>query len=72
MAKSRDLRVRSFHFTVGIVIAAAYPAVAPRLQENLQESNELIAMITASVLTAKSNPHRGSPPQSLGTDDAEG
>jgi len=46
------------------VIAAAYPAVAPNLREQLQESNELVAMITASVITAKSNPHRGSPQQS--------
>jgi four helix bundle protein len=46
------------------VIAAAYPAVAPNLREQLQESNELVAMITASVITAKSNPHRGGPQQS--------
>ena len=46
------------------VIAAAYPAVAPVLTDHLQESNELIAMITASVITAKSNPHRGVPPHS--------
>jgi four helix bundle protein len=44
------------------VIAAAYPALAPKLTDYLQESNELIAMITASVITAKSNPYRGSLP----------
>ena len=48
------------------VIAAAYPAVAPRLKEHLQESNELVTMLTASVITAKSNPHRGRQP---GTDE---
>ena len=41
------------------VIGAAYPATAQRLQSRLQESNELIAMITASIKTAKSNPYRG-------------
>ena len=127
MAKSRDLRVRSFQFTVDVVrlcrerlvgdpiirrlayqlvdaagsiganleesgagqtkpdfiakqfialkearesrfwlrvISAAYPAAAAHLTTHLQESNELVAMITASVITSKSNPHRGSPPPS--------
>lgn len=41
------------------VIAAAYPTSAPRLRSRLQESNELIAMITASIKTARSNPSRG-------------
>jgi four helix bundle protein len=124
MAKSRDLRVRSFRFTVDViqlsrahlmddpitrrlayqlidsagsgganleesgagqtkpdfiakqfvalkearesrfwlrVITAAYPALAPRLTAHLQESNELVAMVTASLTTARSNPHRGAP-----------
>jgi hypothetical protein len=46
------------------VISTAYPAVAPKLKDHLQESNELVAMITASLITAKSNPHRGAPSQS--------
>ena len=50
------------------VIAAAYPAIALRLTDHLQESNELVAMITASVMTAKSNPHRGRTPET----DADG
>jgi four helix bundle protein len=45
------------------VIAEAYPAVRLKLAPLLQESGELKAMITASVLTAKSNPHRGSADQ---------
>ena len=132
MAKSKDLRVRSFHFTVDViqlsrahlmsdpiirrlayqlldcsgslganleesgagqtkpdfiakqfvalkearesrfwlrVITAAYPALAPKLAAQLQESNELVAMVTASVKTAKSNPHRGAPPKA---DDDDG
>jgi four helix bundle protein len=44
------------------VISTAYPAVAPKLRNCLQESTELVAMITASVITAKSNPHRGERP----------
>jgi len=44
------------------VLAAAYPPAAPTLASHLQESTELVAMITASILTAKSNPHRGEPP----------
>jgi four helix bundle protein len=134
MAKSRDLRVRSFQFTVDVVklsrahlvgdpiirrlacqlvdsagsvganveesgagqtkpdfiakqfvalkearesrfwlrvIAAAYPAVAPRLKEHQQESNELIAMLTASLITAQSNPHRGGAPQTDDTGDGK-
>ena len=46
------------------VIAAGYPAVAPKLKDHLQESNELVAMLTASVITAQSNPYRGQPPGS--------
>ena len=45
-----------------LVIIRAYPNIAPHVTSHLQESNELIAMITASVMTAKSNPYRGSPP----------
>ena len=45
------------------VIAAAYPAVAPRLKEHQQESNELVAMLTTSLITAQSNPHRGRSPE---------
>lgn len=41
------------------VISTAYPRVAPKLTDCLQESNELVAMLTASVITAKSNPNRG-------------
>lgn len=44
------------------VIGTAYPALAPKLKDCLQESTELVAMITASVITAKSNPHRGERP----------
>jgi four helix bundle protein len=43
------------------VIAETYPDVRGKLAPLLQESGELKAMITASVLTAKSNPQRGSP-----------
>jgi len=41
------------------VISEAIPALAPHFKEHLQESNELVAMLTASVITAKSNSHRG-------------
>jgi four helix bundle protein len=41
------------------VISAACPEVAPTLHDQLQESNELVAMLTASILTAKSNSGRG-------------
>lgn len=120
--KSRDLRVRSFHFTVDIirfcrahlnhdailrrlafqlvdaagsvganleesgagqtkpdfiakqcialkearesrfwlrVIAASYPPAASHTRPHVQESSELIAMLIASIKTAKSNPDRG-------------
>jgi four helix bundle protein len=52
------------------VLAAAYPPVAPTLASHLQESTELVAMITASILTAKSNPHRGAPQPDDGGGDA--
>lgn len=45
------------------VIVASYPALAVKLEPLIQESNELVAMVTASIRTAKSNPHRGQPPQ---------
>jgi len=44
------------------VIVAAYPALAVKLKPFIQESNELVAMLTASIRTAKSNPRRGEPP----------
>jgi len=52
------------------VIVAAYPALAVQLKPLIQESNELVAMVTASVRTAKSNPHRGQPPENRGGDAA--
>ena len=124
MAKSRDLRVRSFQFTVDIVtfcgatlhrdpvlrrllfqlvdaagsvganleesgagqskpdfiakqcialkeahesrfwlrvIAASFPAVSQHTAPLTQEASELIAMLTSSINTAKSNPNRGEP-----------
>lgn len=127
MAKSRDLRVRSFNFTVAIVrlcrasltgdpivrrlafqlvdsagsvganleesgagqtkpdfiakqcialkearescfwlrvIATACPQTAPELKPFIQESTEIVAMVTASIRTAKSNQERGEPPPS--------
>ena len=50
------------------VIGAAFPASAPALRPHLQESNELIAMITASLITARSNPHRGRTADRSGAD----
>jgi hypothetical protein len=50
------------------VISSASPRLAPKLKDCLQESTELVAMITASVITARSNPHRGEAPP---TDDDE-
>ncbi|HEY0876177.1 MAG TPA: four helix bundle protein [Vicinamibacterales bacterium] len=44
------------------VISTAYPRLAPKLKDCLEESTELVAMLTASVITAKSNPHRGERP----------
>ena len=41
------------------VVSAAYPQAASPIQPHLGESDELVAMITASILTAKSNPYRG-------------
>jgi|SRR5687768_2865937 len=38
------------------VIAAAYPQIAKTF---IQESNEIVAMLTASIRTAKPNPNRG-------------
>jgi four helix bundle protein len=41
------------------VLAAAHPPAAMEVQPFVEEASELIAMITASVRTAKSNPNRG-------------
>jgi hypothetical protein len=41
------------------VIETTYPSVAAATKPHLQEASELIAMLTASIKTAKSNPHRG-------------
>src|SRR5687767_15803205 len=38
------------------VIAASYPQIAKTF---IQESNEIVAMLTASIRTAKPNPNRG-------------
>jgi four helix bundle protein len=46
------------------VISAAYPQTATNLKPFIQESSELVAMVTASIRTAKSNPRRGEPPPS--------
>jgi four helix bundle protein len=41
------------------VLAAVEPRIASSVQPHLQESTESIAMLTASIRTAKSNPDRG-------------
>lgn len=41
------------------VLAAAEPGLASQIRPHVQESLELIAMLTASIKTAKSNPYRG-------------
>ncbi|CAN5751761.1 hypothetical protein BH24ACI5_BH24ACI5_07510 [soil metagenome] len=41
------------------VIAATYPAAALEIKAHSEEASELIAMLTASIKTAKSNPDRG-------------
>jgi len=41
------------------VIVAAEPRFVSLAQPHLKESTELIAMLVASIKTAKSNPHRG-------------
>ncbi|MBA3295405.1 MAG: four helix bundle protein [Acidobacteria bacterium] len=41
------------------VIAATHPSTAPQVAPHYEEVSELIAMLTASIKTAKSNPHRG-------------
>ncbi len=48
---------RESHFWLR-VIAATYPPAATQIQPYLEEAYELIAMITASIRTAKSNPDR--------------
>jgi len=44
------------------VVAEAYPHLAARVKPHLQETTEIIAMLTASLRTARSNPHRGTAP----------
>ncbi|HXG55492.1 MAG TPA: four helix bundle protein [Vicinamibacterales bacterium] len=41
------------------VIADTYPPAAPKIKPQNEEASELIAMITASLKTARSNPGRG-------------
>ena len=41
------------------LIAASEPSLAPRAQPLITEASEFVAMLTASVKTAKSNPYRG-------------
>ena len=48
---------RESHFWLR-VIAATYPPVASEIKPHVEEAYELIAMITASIRTAKSNPDR--------------
>jgi four helix bundle protein len=45
------------------VIAASEPSFKSAALPLIQESSELIAMLTSSIRTAKSNPHRGKPPE---------
>ena len=41
------------------VIASAFPRMASEIAAHINESSELVAMLTASIKTAKSNPDRG-------------
>ena len=41
------------------VIATSYPRTAEKLAPLIEDSSELVAMLTASIKTAKSNPLRG-------------
>lgn len=41
------------------VIATSYPRTAQKLAPLIEESSELVAMLTASIKTAKSHPLRG-------------
>lgn len=43
------------------VIAACDPPIAERTRPHVEEASELIAMLVASIKTAKSNPNRGEP-----------
>ena len=43
------------------LIAASEPAFKSAASPLIQESSELIAILTSSIRTAKSNPHRGRP-----------
>jgi len=44
------------------VIAEVDGSMAPKTKPHIQEASEIIAMLTASIRTAKSNPGRGEPP----------
>jgi four helix bundle protein len=44
------------------VIAATYPTAAAKVRPHLEESTEIVAMVTASIRTARSTPARGEPP----------
>jgi hypothetical protein len=41
------------------LIAASEPSLAGRSQPLISEASEFVAMLTASVKTSRSNPHRG-------------
>ena len=41
------------------LIAASEPSLAARAQPLISEASEFVAMLTASVKTSRSNPHRG-------------
>ena len=43
------------------LIAASEPSLARRAQPLITEASEFVAMLTKSVKTARSNPHRGRP-----------
>ncbi len=45
------------------LIAAVEIPLSPHAQPLLEESTELIAMLTAIIKTARSNPHRGGAPE---------
>ncbi len=48
------------------LIAASEPSLAPRAQPLITEASEFVAMLTASVKTAKSNPYRGARRAAIG------
>jgi four helix bundle protein len=43
------------------VIETTYPSVAAATKPHIEEASELIAMLTSSIKTVKSTPHRGEP-----------